>query len=355
MSARIEDTNGWYEVKNNPLSKVGVFQYLGSEIGAPDPQRIYNVYRPASELSSKACLDSFKLLPLVDDHTMLGTVNGRKVTPAEKKGVHGVIGEDVSFAKNTLRGNIKVFSDSLKTAIDYGKKELSLGYKCKYEPCQGVFDGQSYDYIQKDIRGNHLALVQNGRMGKEVAVQDGNVLGYAALTYDSGELVKMATENKSPEKGTGADGEPTLSDLMSKINEQNEIISGLQTSMDEAVEKVKKLEAAKKVAEDEDEEDGKDMEGKKDGEGKDSSAVLDAIAGIGKRLDAMDSRIQKAEETQASMDSDIIASMNRREELYGKVSAHIGAFDHKSMNVQSQSMPLIRWAFLARKATKSQL
>ncbi|MDE9567464.1 DUF2213 domain-containing protein, partial [Xenorhabdus bovienii] len=38
--------NGWLEVKDNPISKVGVFDYMGSEIGAPNPGDLYRVYRP---------------------------------------------------------------------------------------------------------------------------------------------------------------------------------------------------------------------------------------------------------------------------------------------------------------------
>ena len=72
MTARIKDANGWFEVKKNPISKVGVFPYRGSEIGAPDPQKIYMVLRPPSELGSKKTMDSFKLMPLVDNHTMIG-------------------------------------------------------------------------------------------------------------------------------------------------------------------------------------------------------------------------------------------------------------------------------------------
>lgn len=40
MSAQTTDINGYVEIKGNPLSKVGVFPYLGREIGAPEPDRM---------------------------------------------------------------------------------------------------------------------------------------------------------------------------------------------------------------------------------------------------------------------------------------------------------------------------
>ena len=67
MTARVEDINGWQEVKGNPLSKVGVFPYSGKTINLPglEPDKFYNVLRPAEELSSEECIKSFQL-PAMD-------------------------------------------------------------------------------------------------------------------------------------------------------------------------------------------------------------------------------------------------------------------------------------------------
>jgi hypothetical protein len=127
-SARIKDVNDYIEVKDNPLSKVGVFPYRGSSLpGAPDPNKTYMVYRPADELGDPATIDSFKLLPWIDNHAMLGAEDAG-LTPPEKKGVQGVIGENVHFDNGTLYGNLKVFSQSLADLIEAGKRELSCGY-----------------------------------------------------------------------------------------------------------------------------------------------------------------------------------------------------------------------------------
>ncbi|MHC5308170.1 DUF2213 domain-containing protein [Bartonella sp. LJL80] len=171
MSKRHEDINGWFEVKDNPISKVGVFDYSGAQIGAADPNRIYRVYRPAEELSNPETIKSFKLLPIVDDHTMLGNeMDG--MTPAEQKGVEGVIGEEVYFKHPYLYANIKVFSETLRQKIEAGKIDLSGGYRCFYEFTPGTFEGEPYDAIQRQPRGNHLALVDEGRMGSDVVVLD---------------------------------------------------------------------------------------------------------------------------------------------------------------------------------------
>ena len=108
-TARSYDVNGWYQVKNTPLSKVGVFPYLGKSISKDlNPEQIYYIYRPEEELSSPDCIESFKLLPWINDHTMLapGGVGGR---PAEEVGIGGVIGEEVFYSDGVLFGNIKMF------------------------------------------------------------------------------------------------------------------------------------------------------------------------------------------------------------------------------------------------------
>src|SRR5574337_242989 len=168
-SARMEDINGFVEIQGNPLSKVGVFPYLGCQIDpALQPDKIYYVYRPEEELSNPECIKSFRLSPWIDEHIMLGEGG----VPAEQKGVEGVIGENVYYDAPYLKGNLKIFSNSLANLIENGKKELSIGYRCLYELTPGVYNGQRYDAIQRCIRGNHVALVTEGRAGPDVAVLD---------------------------------------------------------------------------------------------------------------------------------------------------------------------------------------
>ena len=182
-SKRSTDWNGFMEVKDNPISKIGVYPYLGSEIpGAEDPDRIYYVYRPAEELARQETIDSFKLMPFIDEHEILG----KSGMPAERKGMQGTIGEQVYYDAPYLRGNIKIHSSAAQSLIKAGKVELSPCYGCDWVKGDGTFDGQSYQYTQRNIMGNHLALVEEGRTGPDVAVQD-----HRKFTLDSAELLPM--------------------------------------------------------------------------------------------------------------------------------------------------------------------
>src|SRR5271163_4248416 len=70
---REEDQNGWTLIKDNPISKVGVFPYLGKQIDPHgdkglEEDKIYYVYRSEKELNNEETINSFKLVPWVDDH-----------------------------------------------------------------------------------------------------------------------------------------------------------------------------------------------------------------------------------------------------------------------------------------------
>lgn len=321
MDKREYDTNGWFEVKDNPLSKKGIFQYSGRSISPEcEPDRIYNVYRPAEELATEECINSFKLLPWIDNHVMLGSED-EGLTPAEAKGIQGVIGEDVYFDGEYLKGNIKVFSEAMSNLIANGKKELSCGYRCRYEYAPGIYNGEAYDYVQREIRGNHLALVEQGRMGSDVAVLD-----HFTFTVDNKELFNMAEENKEvgSEKPTMTLEEvhKFLEEVMPKLAKIQELTGQSYGSAgEEAV-----------ADEDEMKPDG-DTE-KPDGEAEDEEGAEYGAGG------------QKTEEKEgergAGMDAAAIAVQVERKiaeksKLYDKLSKHIGAFDHSEMDLDKMA------------------
>lgn len=308
MTARI-DINGWKERRDNPLSCVGVYPYMGRDIpGAEDPNKIYHVLRPEEELADPACIESFKLIPWVDEHTLLGEDH----TPAEMKGLHGVIGEDVYYADGFLRGNLKVFSESMGALIDSGKRELSCGYRCRYEYAPGVYNGVAYDYVQRSIRGNHIALVREGRMGPAVCVLDGVDLTFT-FTLDSKELTAMADEENKPAE-SGGEGEMTLADVIKFVKEVGPQLAEMQKALAGIANPAAPVDPdATPVAVDE------------DGEKKD-----EVIA-------AMDAQIKSLTTTVQALKSDgtrtVLGELAKRAALVQKVTPFVGVFDHANMTL----------------------
>lgn len=321
MSARQTDLNGFVTIKGNPISKEGVFEYSGAQIGlmGDDAYKVFKVYRPAEELADPECIESFRLLPFINEHTMLGSED-EGFTPSERKGVEGMIGEDVYFDAPYLRGTLRIVSESLKNAIDSGKVELSPGYRCVYEMTSGIFNGQQYDAIQRKIRGNHLALVEEGRTGPDVAVLD-----KMTFTVDSATLKEavMAEEVKDQEGSGGLDRiKALIEELKPLLAEQAEAQAMLAElglgKVEEEREEIEIDTAAPVAPAASDEEVVKLEEIVKD---EDKSA-------------AMDAKINKLVEARiAAMDSRIVASIADRDNLAGKLSEFVGAFDSASMTV----------------------
>ena len=196
---KIVDKNDFWLIKNNPLTKIGVFPYLGRQISPElEPDTIYQVLRPEEELTKPETLKSLELIPLVDEHTMLGDKAGHQ--PAEEKGIHGVTGTNVTINKTLICNDLKIYSETLKDEVESGKKELSLGYYCKYDLTPGEYEGQHYDAVQRDIIANHIALVDEGRMGSDVRVMDNKItFDTAFFTKQQQKENKMADEEKQTE------------------------------------------------------------------------------------------------------------------------------------------------------------
>ena len=167
------DESGYWILKANPISRVGVFEYLGSQIDLDgkmglEKTRRYGVLRPAPELFDPEAMESMEGIPFINDHEMLGD----DFTPVEKRPSHGTVTRvrQSMDEPEVLIADVKIYTKTLKELIENGKKGLSLGYYCEYVPEVGVYKGKTYDFVQKTLRGNHLALVDRPRNG--VYVQD---------------------------------------------------------------------------------------------------------------------------------------------------------------------------------------
>jgi len=340
MTNRVQDGNGWYEIKKNPISKAGIFPYLGSKIGAPDPNKTYMVLRPPEELSKPETIESFKLLPWVDKHAMLGDPDNEEipVMPAEKKGVEGTTGEQVEFEGETLYSNIKVFSERLKKTIDSVRDQLSAGYRCRWVFESGNYNGKHYDAIQRDIRGNHLALVDKGRMGADVAVLDqSDECHYFAL--DSNEEFEMIKDEKHSSAEDMEISEEMIAALMPAIEELvKKSLMEMKEGKEESVEEV--IEAKEDMTEIEDEKAEDEFGGKKGDESKsrrdyegDEKEKMMKDKAHDTAMDSMDNRLSALEKNKPVSFKDIAAMISKRNSLHRQLVPHVGNFACDEMDL----------------------
>lgn len=327
-SKRIYDMNGWYTVEDNPISKVGVYPYYGRQmnISGVEPNKIYWVLRPESSLSDPEFHESIKLLPWIDEHIMLGLEG----IPAEEKGVEGITGEKVYFKDDTVHINLKVFSEDLKQSIDAGKKELSLGYTARYQPQTGIFEGERYDFVQRELRGNHLALVKKGRMGSEVAVldaqlsllNDGETMNEKQLAEALAKLRGIGFDEAlaiiKSEKGKGQDMGYTLDmdALKGMISDQ------VKSCMDECADGLKTMVT--------------DMMGSPEfqkGKGQDeaNTELEEELASEKEKNTALTTEVEKLRVSVKDQEAGL--ELEKKNELAGILSDAVGTFDHSAMSL----------------------
>ncbi len=169
-SVRSKSVDGQLFVEVSPISKACVCPYLGSEI--PDGDRlgldmgkIYNLYRDPVELAKGA--DSFRGVPVLIIH---------KPTSAEahpQELTVGAVGTDVAFNAPYLEASLSIWMEEAIVGIETkAQTEISSGYHYRADMTPGEVDGVAYDGVMRDIKGNHIALVDVGRAGPDVVVLD---------------------------------------------------------------------------------------------------------------------------------------------------------------------------------------
>lgn len=170
-SARSYDKNGHLLVDKTVITKAAVNGYLGSSI--PDwkslglsPDKVYNLLRDPDEL--RKSLDTFKGLQLLIRHIPVDA------SSPEKESTIGSIGTEITMDDDgRVWSSLRVFDQEGINYIESKKLgELSAGYAYVADMTQGTFNGVPYDGIMREIHGNHVAIVERGRIGSDAIIAD---------------------------------------------------------------------------------------------------------------------------------------------------------------------------------------
>ena len=160
----LKTPEGFLICKDVPIARTGTQQYRGCEFGGPVAAGIYNVQRPEAEVFDRAAVASFEGKPVCDEHPE------EDVTPDNygryMKGVCRDVRRGDGDLSNCLVADLLIYDADLIGKIEAGKREISCGYDCLWNPTSD----SSYD--QLEIRGNHVAVVDKGRAGHKVAIRD---------------------------------------------------------------------------------------------------------------------------------------------------------------------------------------
>ncbi len=160
----IRTPEGYLVCKDVPIARTGSQEYRGCEFGGSDPDKIYRVERPEDEVFSKKALASFEGKPVLDEHPK-EDINAQNITRYIKGTARNVHRGDGDL-KDCVVADLIVYDSDLIKEIENGKREISCGYDCLWVPTDE--DG----YTQREICGNHIAVVGRGRAGHKVSIRD---------------------------------------------------------------------------------------------------------------------------------------------------------------------------------------
>jgi hypothetical protein len=148
-------------------ARTGLQDYAGYEVGKPELERV-TVYRPENEVMKRDSLITFAGVPVTVEHPRepVTTDNWKRYAVGES-------GEEVVRDGEFIRVPILVRDEGAINAIQDGKRQISMGYSCELKFEDGVTpDGQPYQAVQRNIKINHLAIVDQARGGSALTITD---------------------------------------------------------------------------------------------------------------------------------------------------------------------------------------
>jgi len=176
------------------LTRVGVFPYM---MGDGSMRR---ELRLPDEVFSTDSIDSFDLAPLTNGHPLERGAQVHLGADNTAKFQVGTVSK-VSRNDSLMSARLQITDKHAIEDVQGGKRQLSCGYHCDVEMKSGITkgidgipDGLHFDAIQRNIRGNHVAIVSKGRAGDT-----------ASLRLDAADAVMVKDEQTRDDK-TNAPG-----------------------------------------------------------------------------------------------------------------------------------------------------
>lgn len=227
VTSRTVTSEGFLVAPGN-LARTGVQSYRAYELGLDadgmDPMKPIRLHRPAEEVFSAESMASFENKPITIEHPGVAVTadNWSELAKGEVRGI--------SRAGDVMSGTLLIKAKDAIEAVNTGKVQLSNGYTFDLDMTPGTTaDGHAYDGIQRNIRGNHVALVDAARCGSACRIADSqptkgaNTMAVRKMTidgipFDLEEAAAAAVEKLTKDRDTALASAKTASDALAESN-----------------------------------------------------------------------------------------------------------------------------------------
>lgn len=335
-SVRRYDADGMLHVSKTPISKANVCIYYGKEI--PDyeklglePEKEYRLLRDPEEL--RKAVSTFNNKPVLNRHIGVSVIN------PPKEAIIGSTGEGAEFDGTYLNNSMVIWDvDSIMGIETERQKENSSSYRYRLDMSPGVYEGEAYDGVMRDIVCNHVAIVPSGRAGPDVFVYDsipsiGKKLMSKLDKFWAYILPKLASDadpeevKKEVSKVIKDEDEKSAKDEESDAEKKEK---DRRAEDEETDEEKKELEAKEKAANDEEE------KAEKEKMANDSRLAMDAaIRREVKRVEERHIALRQAERDVRPVVGDL--ACDSAEEVYRTALKQLGCDDHATLPTSALS------------------
>lgn len=254
----IELPNGFISM-SALLTRTGIFQY--QRIDPDGTIHIIKQLRIPEEVFAEETLQSMTGLPITSSHPPSRTLNPENASDF----IVGMASSDPKKVFAPIQGDTEDYlqqqltihnADSISDIRNKKKLQLSLGYQCQLDFTPGVYKGEAYDAIQRNIRVNHGSLVRAGRAGPEcrLLLDDGSetVINCDGISIDEDPLINdkeldMKFKFDGKEYEVSDDTHALLTKMQSTSDSQGDLLKAKQGEVDKVTAQVDGLKSELKV------------------------------------------------------------------------------------------------------------
>ncbi len=232
------------------VSRTGVFRYIN-----PDGTERLELRHPDDILLPES-LDTLKSIPITVDHPRV-LVNSSNINNLAV----GMTGETIKLDGEEIRISLAITHPEGLKAIDKGKRELSMGYTLELIREDGVYNGERYTHRQKNVKYNHLAIVEKARAGRcarintdgviEIIIHEDNMEEVKTLQKRIDTLEEEKNELQKQAKiqtETQVRQDEYLNGLIYQLKEENKKLKEQRTDELIAIEAKKRVKLLNKVS-----------------------------------------------------------------------------------------------------------
>jgi hypothetical protein len=158
------------------LTRTGIFEYRRAD------GSVIRELRPEEEVFRSDSLATLVAAPVTKRHP------SELITPKNFSSYsRGNVGDEIVRDGARVAAHLYVQDGDLLSAVERrDMQEISCGYRCDIDETPGTFEGKPYDRVQRNIRYNHVAILEKGRAGSDISLRlDSN--GDEVIPLETGE------------------------------------------------------------------------------------------------------------------------------------------------------------------------